>query len=107
MSRLYHFPGMFKEGLAGRSERNLALGAVEQLDVQFLFQSAHRRRQRRLHDMYPLGRLGKVHLGGHRDEVFQVPQLHPGMLSRITIIAIVFLRWTRSKIRCCLETVRR
>jgi hypothetical protein len=59
MSRLYHFPGMFKEGLAGRSERNLALGAVEQLDVQFLFQSAHRRRQRRLHDMYPLGRLGK------------------------------------------------
>ena len=107
MSRLYHFPGMFKEGLAGRSERNLALGAVEQLDVQFLFQSAHRRRQRRLHDMYPLGRPGEVHLGGHRDEVFQVPQLHPGMLSRITIIAIVFLRWTRSKIRCCLETVRR
>jgi hypothetical protein len=27
---------MLKEGLAGRSERNLALGAVEQLDVQFL-----------------------------------------------------------------------
>jgi hypothetical protein len=107
MSRMYHFTGMLKEGLAGRSERDLALGAVEQLDVQFLFQSAHRRRQRRLHDMYPLGRLGEVHLGGHRDEVFQMPQLHPGILSRITIITIVFLRWTRSRIRCCLDTVSR
>jgi hypothetical protein len=39
-----HFRRVLKEDLAGRRQRDLALGTVEQFDAKFLFQSADRRR---------------------------------------------------------------
>jgi hypothetical protein len=39
-----HFPRVLKEDLAGRRQRDLAFGTVEQFDAKFLFQSADRRR---------------------------------------------------------------
>jgi hypothetical protein len=37
VSGVNHFAGVLKEDFAGRRERDLALGAVEQFDVEFLF----------------------------------------------------------------------
>jgi hypothetical protein len=67
------FPRVLQEDLARRGKHNLPLGPVEQLDTQLLFQPGHRRRQRRLHDVDPLGRPGEVQLAGHRNEVLQLP----------------------------------
>jgi hypothetical protein len=91
---VYHLPGMLKEDLAGRRERDLALGTVEQFDAKLLFQSADRRREGRLHDVDSLGCPGEVQLGGHGDEVLQVANFHFGILSRFAIVAIFFFRWT-------------
>ena len=76
MSGVDHFPGVLQEDFAGRRERDLAFGSVEQFDAKFLFQPADRRREGRLHNVYPLGRPGEVQLGGHGDEVLQVAKLH-------------------------------
>jgi hypothetical protein len=46
----------------------MALGSVEQRNAELLFQPRHRHRQRRLHDVNPLGRSGEVQLGGHGGE---------------------------------------
>jgi hypothetical protein len=53
--------------------------------------------------MDSLGRPGEVKLAGHRNEVLQLPQLHPSNLSRMAIGLIDFGRWTRSVFGCCVE----
>ena len=63
---------MTEEGLAGRGQRDLALRPIEQLDTEFLFQLADRRRKCRLRNVYPLGGPGEVQLGGHGDVVLQM-----------------------------------
>jgi hypothetical protein len=60
MSCEHDFAGVIEEDLARGSERDLALGTVEQIDAQLFFQSAYRRRQCRLHDVDSLGRPGEV-----------------------------------------------
>ena len=71
-----HFPRVLKEDLAGRRQRDLAFGTVEQFDAKFLFQPADRCREGRLHNVYPLGGPGEVQLGGDGDEVLQVAEFH-------------------------------
>jgi hypothetical protein len=44
VSGVDHFARVLKEDLAGRRQRDLAFGTVEQFDAKFLFQSADRRR---------------------------------------------------------------
>ena len=62
LSGVHDFPGVLKKDFAGRRERDLALGPVEQFDAKFLFQPADRRREGRLHNVYPLGGPGEVQL---------------------------------------------
>src|ERR1700733_2924795 len=69
---------MREEHFAGRGERDLAFGSVEQVDAEFLLQPADRRGEGRLHDMYSLGSPGEVQLGCHGDEVLQVAKFHAG-----------------------------
>jgi hypothetical protein len=67
---------VLEEGFAGRGERDLAFGSVEQLDAKFFLQLSDCGREGGLHNMYALSSPGEVQLGGHRDEILQVTKFH-------------------------------
>ena len=72
--------------LAGRRERHLPGGAVEQRDVQFGLELADRVGQRRLGHVQLLGGPPEVAGLGHRGEIAQVTQLHVPS-SRLSVAA--------------------
>ena len=68
--------GLDLQELAGRRERHLPGGAVEQRDVEFVLELADRVGQRGLGDVQLLGGPAEVAGVGHRGEIAQVTQVH-------------------------------
>jgi hypothetical protein len=66
---------------AGRGHSDLLFGPVEQFDPQFLFQLAHRCRERGLHNVHSRSGAREVHLAGDGDEVLELAKFHSPTLS--------------------------
>ena len=73
---LQHALRLAHDLLAQRRDADLAGAALEQLDVQLVFELADRHRQRRLRDEAGLGRLAEVLLARHGDDVFEFGEGH-------------------------------
>jgi hypothetical protein len=65
---------MLAKLLACRCQPDLLSRPVEQLDRQLVLELLDGGRQRRLHDVHPLGGPGEAHVLGDRDEVLQLAQ---------------------------------
>jgi len=69
---------LLHEHAARFGELHLSLGAMEELDAEFLFELPDLMAERRLAEMQPLGGAAEVQRLGQRDDVAKVAQLHPG-----------------------------
>ena len=69
---------LLHEHAARFGELYLALGAVEELDPELVFELPDLMAERRLTQIQPLGGAAEVQRLGQRDDVAKVTQLHPG-----------------------------
>lgn len=67
---------MTSKALTGGRESDLLAGPIEQRDTEFALELAHRRRQRGLHHVCPLGCAREAHLRGNREELLKLTKLH-------------------------------
>ena len=72
--------GLLEQRRAGRSQRDTAPVAFEELDAQLGLERAHLLAHARLREMQSLGRAAEVQLLGHGDERAQMPELHAAMI---------------------------
>ncbi len=69
-------PRVRQYGFARGGQPDRTAAAIEQLLAEFALQVADLSAHRWLRDVHPLGGAGEVGFFGHRDEVFELPQVH-------------------------------